>query len=697
MDVTDRSKAASPLQRFVAELRQRKVFRIAGVYIVSAWLIIQVAEATFEALRIPPWVYTGLILVLISGFPIAVVLAWIYEITPSGIVRDGNGGGPRPSRVFDLILISAVVGIFGFGSYQLLQYVRERGAGVDAPGDVAAEAQPEAPPNSIGVLPFENMSDERSNAYFGDGLAEEVLHLLAKLKELKVASRTSSFYFRDKDLDLPAIARQLGVRYVLEGSVRRQQNRVRVTAQLIDAGSGYHLWSDVYDRELADIFEIQTEISREVVDALEIVLSQESGQYLSRRGSDSVEAIDAYLQARESLRRPPTVSASTGAGDVYTRDLDLGAGAGEDETRPLREAEAEFLRALEFDADFAEAHAGLCETYLRLYELRRDTRYFDRAEHACRRSLALESSAGEVRVALGELYRYSGDYPKAETEFRAALERNPENVEAYVGLGAVYRAAGRAAEAERMYWRAIELQPGFWRNHQAMGNFLFESGRVQEAMPFYRRVTELTPDNARAWSNLGVGYIMGGDFTGAAEAWERSLELQPTSVAYSNTGSSYFYLGRFADAAEMYRRAVELTPDDHRLWGNLGDALEQLPDREEDSGSAYRRAIEAAGATLEINPADVDTLVALGRYHAKLGERERAEAYIARAMAEEPSDMYAFYDVAVARASLGDGDAALDAITRAVELGYPRVLVKSDAGLSILSGDERFRRLVESE
>jgi TolB-like protein/DNA-binding winged helix-turn-helix (wHTH) protein/Flp pilus assembly protein TadD len=654
------SSAASSggLKRVIDDLQRRRVFRVAVVYAVCAWLIIQVAETVFPALLIPAWGQTLVVMLVIIGFPIALIFAWAFQITPEGVVVDTSS--PRwmtatRKRGVAYVVVATLVGGIAFLAFR--EDSLERGepatiASEVATGDAGGIGAGGDQTESVAVLPFLNMSHDSGNEYFSDGLSEEILNSLSRLRELKVAARTSSFYFKNKDVDIPTIGLHLGVRHVLEGSVRRQGQRVRVTAQLIEAKTGFHVWSDTYDREVGDVFGIQSDIARSVAEALEIVLSSDSETQLARQSTNSLEAYEYYLQGRNYLR------------------------SSEDEST-LESAETLFEKAIAIDVDYAEAHAGLCDTYLLGYERIRSTSLFEKAERACHRALTLDSTAGDVNTALGNLYRNSGQYHKAERNFERAIALNVNAVDAYNGLASAYQRQNRLDEAERAYLRAIEIQPRFWRGHLEMGIFLFSTGRSEEAIAYFHRVTDLTPDNPLGHLNLGSAYYMIGDFEAAAVAWRRSVELDPSQFVYANIGLSFFFLG-----------------EDYETWGGLGDAYRFAEGRGDLATGAYRRAIELAEEVRRVNPSDADVTVLLAHYYANAGEPERARELVARALALAPESMYVLYDAAVTHVSLGETDQALDAIERAVEQGYPVALLPVDAGLAPLMETEQFASLV---
>jgi TolB-like protein/DNA-binding winged helix-turn-helix (wHTH) protein/Flp pilus assembly protein TadD len=599
------STSPGSLGEFIEDLKRRRVFRVALIYLICAWFVVQVAEATFPALLIPLWGQTLVVVATIIGFPIAMILAWAFQITPDGIRTDvslRSLGTITGKRKIDYIVIAALIAVVGFLGFRQFSAEEAGQASTPAqtePGDTSFAGAPDGAVDSIAVLPFVNMSGDSSYEYFSDGLSEEILNSLTRLKELKVAARTSSFYFKNKDVDIPTIAEHLGVRHVLEGSVRQQDQQIRVTAQLIRADTGFHVWSQNYDREIEGVLDIQSDIAHNVVKALKIVLSSDSGAQLDRQPTTSFEAYEFYLQARDYLRNA------------------------EDEAA-LGNAEALFEKAIAIDIDYAEAYAGLCDTHLLGYEWLHSTELFEAAERACHRALTLDATAGCVHTALGNLYRSSGQYHKAEQSFERASALNASAVRAYDGLAETYAAQGRLADAEESYRRAIEIQPRFWRGYISMGNFLFTTGRTEEALEYYLRVTEMTPDNSTAFLDLGSAYYMLGDHEKAVAAWKRSGELLPSKFVYGNIGTSYFFHGRFEEAIDMYQRAIELSPKDYESWGLLGDACRFADGYLEQAREAYSRAIELAEEVLRVNPSDASVIAQLAHFHANIDEPELA-------------------------------------------------------------------------
>ena len=535
----------------------------------------------------------------------------------------------------------------------------ERGAGV-----VVVQ-----PPRTIAVLPLLDMSPDGSSAYLGDGLAQELSARLARLPGVRVAARTSAFAFRNRSTDARTIAQTLGVRHILEGSVHREGERLRVTAQLIDGISGYDVWSQTYNRTWQDLMAIEDELARSIIGSLRVVLSSDLALRTAQPPTTQPRAFDLYLAGLAQLQGPGGAAALDEAGDS-------------------------FRRALVEDPKFALAYAGLCERYALGYDKKRDAALIPQAESACGEALKLDPSLREVSAALGQLYFVSGRYEQAAAIYRDAIGSDPDNADGHVGLGEALDAQHRSADAERAFRKAIEVEPTYWVAQNALGNFLFRHGRTSSAIATYRRVTELIPASALAFNNLGAALEFSGDFQGAATAFDRSLSLEPSSSAYSNSGTVYYFLGRYADAARMFGRATELSTQDHRMWGNLADALWQTGGSRAEAQRNYRRAIELAQKSLGVNARDAITWSQLGHYSARTGDGSDVSRYVRQALQLSPDDPNVRYYVALTALELGDQAAALESLSRAVELGYPLQLVRAAPDFASLRRDARFRQLL---
>ncbi len=448
---------ASSYQRFLAELKRRNVFRVAAVYGATAFVTIEAADLVFPRMPFPEWTIALVVWLVLLGFPVALVLAWAYEKTPDGMrptdpaetaELDAMVAEPRRSRW--PAGIAALVGIvlLGLGSWWTLTR--------SGPGEQTYD--------SIAVLPFENMSDDPDNQYFSDGLAEELINALAGVEDLKVAGRTSSFALRDANMDLRTIGDTLNVETVLEGSVRRSEDRVRITALLIDAETGFHLWSGEYDRDITDIFLVQEELAQSIVRAL-IPRLGGGAEELYRGGTSDIRAYDLYLSCRQKwyTRRLQLLwEAIDDCEAAVARDPEFALGwsglADAIDAIAFRDARAQPLvprakmaaqRAVLLDPDLAE---GWASWGVLAFEADRD---WTTAELALKRAIALKPSYAWARSSLGDMLRSQGRVKEAIEQQRMALELDPLSPVINVTLATSLAAARRFDESRVQYERAL--------------------------------------------------------------------------------------------------------------------------------------------------------------------------------------------------------------------------------------------------
>lgn len=653
------------------EIRRRKVLRVLAFYAVSAWLILQIGEVTFEPLGLPDWSMRALIFATIMGFPISLLLAWVIDIRPTGLIFDlplwvGNDDSPRPARKTDLIYLLVPAALLIGGTYQGVTLFMERLGG----GDVFPTADEAPADTSIAVLAFENFNDDPESRYFASGLAEEILILLNDVPSLRVAARTSSFQFRNDEFDVRDVARRLGVAHLLEGSVRRSGEQVRVTARLVDGTHGLYNWSQVFDRRLSDVFSIQRDIAIAVVRELKVALSLDAEARLNQTPTDDVDAYLYFLQGRDRMR-------SSLDADIMLRAIQL------------------FETALQIDPDFARAHAGICQAMLRVYEISNDTSDFDSAQDACARAVSLDANLlTETRVALARLNRFRGRWTQASELIEQAILEAPDDAQAYLELGEIRAAESRDDEARSAFERAIAIKPSDWRAHEALASFLYRGQRYAEAANVYEDVTRLAPDVASGFAGKGAAYWMLEDLDAAEAAYRRSLELKPTRQGYTNMGLRFYYAGRFDDAVDMQREALKYAPDDHRVWGRLAESLRFSSRDDGTSFEAYERARTLASGNLAINPADWSTKGLLALYSAHLGDTGAGQL-AAEAVAQSDGNAEALYYEALVLLELEQPDAAVERLTRAVDsdAGYAQFM-RDDPDLVQLRGRSDFDALL---
>jgi adenylate cyclase len=420
-------------RNFFVELKRRNVYKVAVAYAVVGWLVVQGASIVLPAFEAPAWTMKVLIASLALGFPIAAILSWAFEITPEGIVRTdevepNKSVNRKTGRKLTGIIIATAFAALGLFLFQSLR---------NKAGALLPVAPSVANAKSIAVLPFVNMSSDKENAYFVDGLTEEILNRLAQINELKVPGRTSSFAFKEKNGDLRQIGATLGVTHVLEGSVRKSGDRLRITAQLVRTGDGYHLWSQTYDRKLDDVFAIQEEIARAIAEALSVQLKVAAGDKSEPPTRDMV-AYDNYVEARTLIAQ-------------RTRDS-------------LRRANTLLEQAVQRDPDFAKAWAWLANVRAagRFFELAPMKESLDEAEKAARKALALDGSNATAHSALADVLRDRFQLVESEAENKRAVELSPGEAETHSHYAALLLTVGHLDASVAQTRRASELEPLAW-------------------------------------------------------------------------------------------------------------------------------------------------------------------------------------------------------------------------------------------
>ncbi len=641
------------LSRTLWEFRRRHVYRATGAYAISAWFVVQIADVVLPALFAPDWVLSVLVVLALLGLPAAGLLAWAYDITPGGVVRtppaDEDTLSPeRPfqwnGRWIDYVIIVSLLAILAW----LLMT-----------NDPVLEPPTRAAP-SIAVLPFSDLSPQQDSTYFSDGMAEAIMDSLARIPSLQVIARTSSFAYRHTDADVREVARLLGVGTLLEGSVRRFGDQVRISARLVDGQTGHQLWSQTYDARLDNVFAVQDSISRSIAAVLEIQLG---GKTVVERPTLDPVAYDLYLKGRALLRQEPT----------------------EDSTD---QAITQFRLALDRDPAFGLAHAGLCTAHWQQYETTRQARHVERALATCERARLQDAQRAETQIALGRLYLGTGQHEEALSAMQSALVIDAADSQAHLGMALVQEAIGQRPAAEEHFRRAIELDPAWWRNYSYLGGFYFAGGDFAAAAEQFRQAIRLEPDSARSHSNLGGALLYLSEFDAAAEAFRAAIDRQPSPTAFSNAGTSYFLAGRYEEAEVMYRVATELSPAEFRYQAFLADALRLQAGREAEADRHDLRTIDLARQRLEINSADDEALATMAHALARLGRAEQATRELAGLEKRESLGPQAHRTVALAWLTLDNPVSALAHLEAAEQLGWPAMLLRADPRFAALTAHQ---------
>jgi TolB-like protein/cytochrome c-type biogenesis protein CcmH/NrfG len=503
----------------IEELRRRNVFRVGIAYVVITWLLLQVADVVLNNIDAPDWVFRAILLVLVMGFPIALLFAWAFEMTPEGLKKEKDVDRSQSitqttAHKLDVVVIGLmVVALVYFAWDSFYGGTVDRASTPPAtPATVqlndAASAEPAATPAkpkltkapdalSIAVLPFVDMSPEGDQQYLSDGIAEELLNLLVQIPDLKVAARTSSFSFKGENVKIDEVARELRVAHVLEGSVRKAGNRVRITAQLIKADDGYHLWSETFDRTLDDVFAIQDEISAAVVAALKVQLLGAAPKSVEV----NPEAYALYLQGRYFFVRRTQ--------------------------QDWENAALAFEQALEIEPGYANAWAGLSlvlaaqagQSYRELHA------GYVLAREAANKALELNPDLAEAHAAMGQIQTsYDWDWAGAEASLTRALELAPGNSHILAEMAVLQRFIGNLDVAIELNRRAVELDPLDMRGYHQLGLALIWAEQLDEALAVYHQLLRLNPEYTSANLSLSRILLLQGNLEGAMAAAERERE-----------------------------------------------------------------------------------------------------------------------------------------------------------------------------
>ncbi len=478
---------------FLSELKRRRVGKVAIAYGAIAWGVTEASSVVFPALHVPEWAMTFVVVFLMAGFPVAMVLAWIFDVGPEGIQRTEPLPQSLPSAQVRLRMAYAFVVLACMAGLGYLLY--ERGLGRAHAGE---------PHSSIAVMPFTNLSGDPSKEYFSDGMSEELLNLLARVPGLQVAARTSSFAYKNKGVDVRQIGKDLGVEAVLEGSVRQAGDQVRITAQLIDTDTGFHLWSETYDRRMADIFQVQDEIAQAIVDRLRIQLAPDQQQVAQRQKAptQNVEAYELYLQGRAIWKR-----------------------RGEEN---LKRAIELYQSAIGRDPGFARAHAALASAYVVLpgytKEMGDEEKFFGLAENSARQALAIDPNIGEAHAVLAQINAERGDLLDAESGF----------------------------------FFAISLEPNEPTPHQWYSILLMKVGRLDAALSQAKRAQELDPTSPILAANLANAYLTKGDNDAALRYSKLATELGLGKRGFGVETLVAIRRGQWDEAARLISEEHEL-------------------------------------------------------------------------------------------------------------------------------------------
>src|SRR5437868_5428907 len=599
------------MSNFFEELQRRKVYRVAAAYIIAAGFIIQIGSAVFPAWELPNWTLRLVVVLLLIGFPIALILSWAYDVTAQGIRATPTVLAPGTHRRRNLILLVAT-GVIVSAAAGFFLLPRASARKID---------------KSIAVLPFQNLSDEKENAYFADGIQDDILTNLSKIGDLKVISRMSVMSYRGEGMrNAREIGKALGVATLLEGSVRRVGNRVRVNVQLIDASNDEHVWAEDYDRDLTDVFAIQTDLAQKIASALQAKLSPNEKARLDHRPTQNSDAYLLFVQAHGYASRP----------DRF-RDSSL-------------KAEELFEQAIKLDRNFAAAYAGLSMVESWLYhESEPIPAHREKARLNAEESLRLQPNLPEGHLARGFSYYYGDrDYERALSEFEIAIRDLPNEADAYSAIAAIQRRQGKWAESTANFEKAVSLDP---KNASVLFNFAvnYMAQRDFEAADkLFDRAIAVDP---HSFSAHGMKSALAIAWKGDVGFVEKQLslvpgEFDPDGLVTAARVGILMLQRKFADALQLtqqFRGETLLYPDtgpcpkaflEGRLYLYQGDKTK--------AQAAFERARPVVEQLVRDAPGDPGRHVQLGAVLAGLGLKEEAVNEGRKAVQSVPESQDAF-------------------------------------------------------
>jgi TolB-like protein len=590
------------------ELKRRKVFKVGAAYLVVAWVAVQAASIGFPAFDAPPGALRIFILVIFLGFPISLVFAWAFDVTPEGVKAEGGAGNKR------FLLVAAGLAALAFVWYFKGQPAYLDGAAKPGQAAVAAAGKPALPINrkSIAVLPVVNMSADKDQEYFSDGISEEILNALAQVKDLKVAGRTSSFQYKGKDKDLRAVGQALGVAHILEGSVRKQGDKVRITAQLVQTADGFHLWSETYDGDLKDVFELQERIARSITDKLQVILQGDQVQRLVEAPTRDTAAYSLFLQAtqifnrRDGARFPAAIAQLEEAlrldpkfARAHARMAAIQALAANYDPSvhesAARAVEEHARKATELDPRLAEPHAALGALYSR------QRRYVEAFETS-QRALSLDASDVTAHFWHATLLCATGYLARCDAELDRVLEIDPRMPNALAWRGREYVRTGELDKAERVLRLSEEL--GLAHAGLALGVLAEVRGNKVEAERYWAMGNRPFLDDFPAGSAEIIAHGIYSDAAArsrAIEVIDQYLATEPRIVS-AVAISALMRLGQPQRALALAQRGV--TSNEavllNTVWDNEGKSTRRLPEF-----TAFARASGLARAWDKLGPPDL--------------------------------------------------------------------------------------------
>jgi TolB-like protein/cytochrome c-type biogenesis protein CcmH/NrfG len=672
-------------RNFFAELKRRNVVRMAGLYLVGAWLLTQVASTVLPMFGAPDWLPRSIVILLVIGFVPALIFSWVFELTPQGLKRDEDvrpeeSIAPQTARRMDRMII--VVLLLALAYFAVDKFVLgPRRAGLPNESSSAIN------PKSVAVLPFENLSSDKENAYFAEGIQDEILTRLSKIAALKVISRTSTQKYKSAPENLREVGKQLGVANMLEGSVQKIGNAAHINVQLIRVATDEHLWAESYNRKLDDIFAVEGEVATAIADQLNAKLTGSEKESLTIKPTSNLQAYDAYLRGLAFQGRLDALAVN------------------------IRKSLEAFEEAARLDPQFALAWAQIVrEGGLAYSNFDRTPQRREAARQAVENAVRLAPDLAETQLAEGTYqYFFEQNYEAARTRFLAVRQRFPNNAFAAEYLAAVSRRQGQWDKSHQFYQEAIELDP---QNVFLLGDaFLTEAGRrdIASARKLLERARNLSPENATIISMLALTYQMTGDPARAQTLLDAVTSADGEDWYCQTLVTNAIFLRKYEPALTKLKAQLDKP---QAVEGFLSLFLTNLADLQRNAGQteAAARTYEQVRSTLEAQlreqPDNAAVISSLAWAEAWLGNKDKALDLARRATALNPSTKNAYTGpqqedtLARIEAHFGDKDGAIAILQRLLVTSYgPPVLtpalLRIDPDWDNLRGDPRFEKLCQ--
>jgi serine/threonine protein kinase/tetratricopeptide (TPR) repeat protein/TolB-like protein len=567
-----------------------------------------------------------------------------------------------PSAVGAVLLLVAAV-------FLVRHFVESRAGGGGGGGGESSVSG--IPPLSSGrfvaILPIQVLGDASQIGYLAQGVEEALSTKLFQVKDVRVTSSEEADKVNPKDPPTK-IARALGANYLVQGTLQGSGDRIRVTMRLQDALHDKRVWSKEFDGVSSDLFTLEDQIYGDLVSALNLSLTNDEVASSKARPTQNAAAYDLYVRGRNSLRAHETKSIETA--------LDY------------------FDQALKADPKFALAFAGEADASLRMYAVKKDNFWTQKALTSAQAADQINDKLPEVHSVLGSAYIATGKYAQAITELKRAISLAPSSDEAYRRLGAAYLASGDYPHAIEAFQKAVDLNSYFWVNQNALADAYFHSGDYAKALQGFQQVTVLAPDVDAGYENMGNVYAQQGKYQEAVPYFQKALAIEPYFSTYSNLGSAYFFLKQYAQAAEMFGKAVELNPNDTSMTVNLADSY-RFSGQKDKAHATYQQAVSLGYKELQTNPQNSDVMAQIALCYANLGDAQQAETFIKKARAIDKSSLDYVYDQVEIYALLGNTKEALAALKEALEKHYPAEAVAADPNVDSLHSNPEFNDLIK--